>query len=91
MTVRSLIVVLIVLFGVLQYKLWISSNGIAETLHLKDSIAAQLKTNQKLEKRNQILQSQIKELKQGKASVVDMAREEIGMVKPGETYYQFVD
>ena len=91
MTARSLIVVLLVLFGVLQYKLWISSNGIAQTIQLKNSIAQQMESNQKLIKRNQILSSQVSELQHGKATVVDLARDEIGMIKPGETYYQFVD
>ena len=78
------------LFGILQYKLWVSSNGFAETLHLKSRIATQVDVNQKLVKRNQILNSQVQELHQGKETVVDLARSEVGMIKPGETYYHFV-
>ena len=90
MTTRSLIVSLVLLFGILQYKLWVSSNGIAETLNLKSAITTRVDTNQKLNKRNQILNSQVQELKQGKETVVDLARNEVGMIKPGETYYHFV-
>ncbi len=91
MSTRSLIISLLLLFGILQYKLWVSSNGVAQTLNLNRAISAQDQANEVLLKRNHELTDQIDELKQGKASVVDLARNELGMVKPHETYYQFVN
>ncbi len=91
MTARSLVLALLFLFGVLQYELWMSSNGIAETFRLKQSIAANEVLNQQLIQRNALLASHISEFKQGKASVEEAARNEVGMIKPDETYYQFVN
>ncbi|OGT31308.1 MAG: hypothetical protein A3E87_10395 [Gammaproteobacteria bacterium RIFCSPHIGHO2_12_FULL_35_23] len=90
MTTRSLVIVLLLLFGILQYKLWASSTGIAETINLNKAITTQLQANDKLENRNQILHSQVAELQQGQATIEDLARNEIGMIKPGETYYQYI-
>lgn len=90
MTTRSLIVSLLLLFGILQYKLWVSSNGVAQTINLNRAISAQQQANERLSQRNQRLLGQINELQRGKASVVDLARNELGMVRPHETYYQFV-
>ena len=87
---RSIIVALLLLLGLLQYELWFAGNGITQTFHLKSSIASQETQNQKITKENQLLQSQLAMLQAGKGSVEDEAREELGMVKPHETFYQFV-
>jgi cell division protein FtsB len=89
-TVRSIGIVLFFLFALLQYKLWFASNGISETVQLKKNIATQKTNNEKIITANTLLASQIKTLQQGKASIENMAREELGMIKPGETFYQFV-
>jgi len=91
MTARSLIITLAILFGILQYKLWVSGNGLAQTLSLNKQIAAAVVSNHKLDERNQLLQTQVSELKQGRGTVESLAREEIGMIKPSEKYYQFVN
>ena len=89
-TARSIGIVLLLLFALLQYKLWFASNGASETIRLKKNIAAQKMNNEKIIAKNTLLASQIKTLQQGKASIENMAREELGMIKPGETFYQFV-
>ena len=90
MTLRSIVIVLLLLLGILQYKLWISGGGIRETIELHHAIAKQTQANQKIVVRNKVLSTQVQELKQGKATVIDLARDEIGMIKSNETYYQFV-
>jgi len=90
MTARSIIIVLIVLFVGLQYKLWIAHDGISQTIRLNKRIASQLTANQVFIKRNKMLAAQINELKSGTGSIQDLARDELGMIEPGETYYQFV-
>jgi cell division protein FtsB len=88
---RILIIFLILLLAVLQYKLWFSSGGITETWGLKKEVAAQKKENDVLYKRDQILIAQIKELKQNKKEIENIARERMGMVKKGEQYYQLTE
>lgn len=87
---RALVVILIFLLVVLQYKLWISPNGISKTWHLEKTIAAQNKENKKLRNRNAIVDADIKDLKQGNDAIEECARSELGMIKKGEVFYQIV-
>lgn len=86
---RFIIAVLVLLFAVLQYELWISDDGLTKTIELRHSIRQQMKQNKKIIKQNDELTHQIMQLKKGKGTVESLAREEVGMIKPGETYYQF--
>lgn len=88
---RPLFVVLIIVLGLLQYKLWFSAAGIAQTIHLKSDIDQQLTVNHQLELRNAQLATHIHNLRTNKTAVESLAREELGMVKDNETYYQFVE
>jgi len=87
---RVIIVILVVLLLILQYQLWFSRGGAFSVIHLHHKIAKQEKINKNLEKKNQVLVSEIKRLKMGKESTEMLARERLGMVKKGEKYYQFV-
>jgi len=91
MNVRTLSVVLIALFALLQYKLWLASDGFRQTWHLEKAIATQMDSNDALAKHNQLLARQVAELTHGQGTVEALAREELGMIKPGEQYYQFVN
>jgi len=87
---RFFIFVLLLLLGVLQYKIWFSQHGMREVTQLKKAIAMQQKENDQLTKRNDTLEEEVRELKQGKAAAEKRARYDLGMVKKNETYYQFV-
>ena len=54
-------------------------------------MAAQQAENARLEQRNQALAADVAELKSGEAAVEDRARAELGMIKPGETFYRVVE
>ena len=60
-------------------------------LHLEKKLAAQEDENKKLAARNRAIDADIKELKSGAQALEEQARFELGMVKEGEVYYQFVD
>lgn len=90
MNVRALSIILITLFVLLQYKLWIAGDGISQTLSLRKSIADQIEKNNRLSKHNLALAHQIHALQNGQDSIENLAREELGMVKSNEQYYQFI-
>ena len=87
---KTLIAALIVLFFVLQYKLWFGQGGFIDVIHHKQMVAQQTKKNSKIEQRNAILSASIKALQNNKEALETRARNELGMVKKGETYYQVV-
>lgn len=87
---RFLIIFLVLLLVILQYKLWLQNGGILDTLHLKTKVAQQEQDDQQLYERNEKLVKQINYVRNGNKTVEALAREQIGMVKRGETYYQLV-
>ncbi|WAE54874.1 cell division protein FtsB [Stutzerimonas frequens] len=86
-----LFVVLILLLGGLQYRLWVGEGSLAQVNSLNKQIADQQSENERLLERNRILEAEVLELKQGMETVEERARQELGMVKEGETLYQFVE
>ncbi len=88
---KTIIIALIILLCGLQYKLWLASGNVAALLAQKQIIEAQKIKNQKLAERNQALAAEVKELKQGKGALEEHARNELGMVKQGEDYYQVIE
>lgn len=85
-----LALVLLMLLLFLQYRLWFESGGIRDMLRLRKSLATQAMQNEKLKKRNDELLFQIERLKNSQDTVESRARNELGMVKKGETFYQIV-
>lgn len=93
MTVMRLNIILILLVGLLlllQYRLWFESDGIRDMLRFKKSMALQAEQNEQLKKRNHELLFQIQRLQHSQDAAESRARNELGMIKEGETYYQIV-
>ncbi|MBA4697066.1 MAG: septum formation initiator family protein [Legionella sp.] len=86
---RLLTYFLILAIVLLHYKLWLSNDSV---LHLRQSqqrLAQQQQANEKQTQRNQAMIAEIIELKQGEQALEEQARFALGMIKSGETYYQF--
>ena len=88
---RLIIVVLLMFFIGLQYRLWIGQGSWEEIVSLEKDIEQQQTTNERLQSRNQILENEVKDLKSGKDSVEERARSELGLIKEGETLYILAD
>ena len=84
------LLILAVILLLLQYRLWYGDNNLTEYFALQKQIAAQEESNEKLVARNLILKEEIIDLKSGKEAIEERARNELGMVKEGETFYRVV-
>ncbi|GIZ11360.1 septum formation initiator family protein [Pseudomonas sp. NCCP-436] len=82
-----LFVVLILLLAGLQYRLWVGEGSFAQASRLQQQIAEQQGENERLLERNRILEAEVMELKRGMETVEERARQELGMLKEGETLY----
>jgi len=89
--VRLLLIILVVLLGFLQYRLWVGEGSLAEVWQLRLDISQQRAENERLRARNSELEAEVRDLKDGMASVEERARRELGMVREGETFYQIVE
>ncbi len=88
---RWLLLVLLVLLGVLQYRLWLGEGSLAERHRLREQVQEQMRINEELRARNAVLEREVLELQTGNKGLEQRAREQLGLVKEGETFYQVVD
>jgi cell division protein FtsB len=72
----------------LQGSLWIGQGGLFDFLKLKQSVMIQLRENQGILGRNGALTADVADLKEGTEAIEERARNEMGMIKEGETFYQ---
>jgi cell division protein FtsB len=88
---RWLVWLLIGLLVLLQYKLWVGDGSLAEVWKLYQQVEAQKAENRQLRDRNQALEAEVRDLKQGLEAIEERAREELGMVREDETFYQIIE
>lgn len=81
---------LVICFVLLQRELWFSTGGLPHGWQLAAQVRQAQKENAALRKSNDQHQEEIKNLKHGTAAVEEHAREDLGLVKKGETFYQIV-
>ncbi len=82
---------LLVALLLLQYRLWVSDEGLREVWHLRGAVEAQSEDNSVLRERNGQLKAEVGDLKQGLTALEERARHDLGMVNDSETFYQVVD
>ncbi|PTQ88326.1 cell division protein FtsB [Agitococcus lubricus] len=87
---RLLILMSALIFCTLQSLLWIGDGGLLDYQDLLRQIEQQKDENARLTERNQILQAEINDLKNGTESIEEHARLDLGMVKQGETFFRVV-
>jgi cell division protein FtsB len=87
---RWLVVVLGAVVLLTQYRLWVSPDGVHESMLLKDAVVAQRAENDRLRSRNGQLAAEVRDLKQGFNALEERARSDLGMIAGNETFYQVV-
>jgi cell division protein FtsB len=88
---KWIIVILVLLLAVLQYRLWISEGSLAHRAALEQQIDKQKAENQRLKERNAVLAIEVEALKSGLDAIEERAREQMGMVKQDETFFMIID
>jgi cell division protein FtsB len=87
---KILSIVLAGLLVLIQYPLWIGKGSWLRVWELDRSLTQQRDQNAKLKARNDALDAEVKDLKQGLEAVEERARYELGMIKKDEVFYQVV-
>ncbi len=88
---RILIAILLIVFVMLQYRLWVGKGSLAEVTNLQQEITLLNQELVKLRERNRTLQAEVEDLRSGQSAIEERARSELGMIKEGEIFYQVVD
>lgn len=83
----------LVLFGLalaLQYPLWVGKGSWMRVRELDRQLAEQRDNNARLKARNDALDAEVRDLKEGSDALEERARLELGMIKRDEVFYQVV-
>jgi cell division protein FtsB len=87
---KILIAVLILMLIGLQYKLWFGDGSLSEVVQLTRELEIQKQKLSELEERNKILEAQVLDLQNGLDAFEEKARNDLGMIKQGETFIQLI-
>jgi cell division protein FtsB len=74
----------------LQYRVWLSEDGVRELDRLKRAVTAQRSENDQLAERNRQLAAEVRDLETGMGALEERARSDLGMIASHETFYQVV-
>lgn len=88
-TQRLVTAVLVTLLGVFHAQLWIGRGSLPEVQQLRQKLQAQLAANEAAALTNARLAAEVRDLREGVATIEEMARFELGMVKPDEILVQY--
>lgn len=88
---RWLIVILLVAVVALQLRLWAGEGGRQDVRRLRAAVEAQIAENERLRERNERLAAEVEDLREGLEAAEARARSELGMIRPGEVFYQVVE
>jgi len=88
---RVLTLIFVILIASLQYPLWLGKGSWLRVWDLNRQIEKQNEINDGLKQRNDTLDAEVRDLKQGYAAIEERARSELGMVKQDEVFYQVLN
>jgi cell division protein FtsB len=74
----------------LQYPLWIGKGSWLRVWELDRSLAQQKAGTARLKARNDAMDAEVRDLKQGLEAIEERARLELGMIRKDEIFYQVV-
>jgi len=80
--------ILFALIVLLQYPLWLGKGSWHKVWKVDQLVITQNETNQKLRIRNAALDAEVQDLKQGSDAIEERARNELGMIKQDEIFFQ---
>ncbi len=88
---KALTLIFVILIALLQYPLWLGKGSWLRVWNVNQQIDEQKEKNTSFKQRNETLNAEVRDLKQGNAAIEERARSELGMIKQDEVFYQVID
>lgn len=82
-------IVLLALLGWLHYHLWSGRGSLPKVNAMREEIQIQEASNELMRQDNDRLASDIADLREGQEKMEEIARKELGMIKPNEVFVQY--
>jgi cell division protein FtsB len=89
--VKIFIGIIVLLILLLQYRLWFGDGSIAQIKVYQQRLHEVKKKVEEKKQRNEALNAEILDLKKGQEAIEERAREELGMIKENETFFQVIE
>lgn len=86
-----LLAVPVLLLLILQYRIWLDDTGIVASRALEQRIAKLHEDNEVKQSENDALMAEVHDLRTGTSLLEEKAREDLGLVREGESFILFVD
>ena len=87
---RYLAYALAALLLALQYPLWAGKGSWMRVWELERQVEQQKQAHARLKARNDALEADVRDLKEGTSALEERARSELGMIRKDETFFQVV-
>ena len=87
---RIATIVLALMLLALQWRLWVAEGGISHTLALQTQVRVAEAEIEQLSLRNARLAAEVQDLETGSQAIEGRARNALGMIANGETFYLVV-
>lgn len=88
---RLLWIIGLILLVVVQYRIWFDDSGVISTRALDMQVERLKEDIQVQQTKNEQLLREVEDLRQGSAVLEEKAREDLGLIKKGETLILFVE
>ena len=90
MAARLVAVLLLLVIAALQYSVWLGKGGWLRVWDIDNKVSSQRQINDKLALRNALLEAEVRDLKDGLGAIEERARDEMGMIRDDEVFFQVV-
>ena len=91
MAARLVAALLIALIASLQYGLWLGKGSWLRVWEIDRKISEQRHINDRLAARNAALDAEVRDLKEGVGAIEERARNELGMIRSDEIFFQVLE
>lgn len=88
---KILIATIVLLTIHLQYRLWVGDGSVAQIKEYQARLETLKEKVKEKKERNEALYAEIEDLRKGQEAVEERARDELGMVKESETFFQVIE
>jgi len=88
---KILLAVVVLLIGLLQYRLWYGDGGIEQIKAYQQQLNDLTKEVEEKSLRNKALYAEVEDLRKGQEAIEERARNELGMIREGETFFQVLE
>ena len=88
---KVLILIIILLIIHFQYRIWLGDGSIEQINAYQQRLDDLKKQAEEKKERNEALYAEVLDLRKGQEAIEERARDELGMIKEGETFFHVLE